>query len=472
MAPSLDTHILLAACQDTELAQEIPNVDPETDEIGDPPSSGVFTTALLRELRKADLAYTSYTTLIRNLLASHRDFRPRFSQKSERQTFQCEGRNQDRLLFSVQFSISKGKISLMHTQDKAVYRVRVGNAQGIVPGTEFGVFTDRMDTKAPPLALLVARDVGPTMSQLYSMEPNNPLDIPGGAYATIIKYNDHSSGVRVWVDEEVRKNEFWQHILSNLHPLPIFWANPTSSGPHDLEMRLSGEDVKIKGGHLTPGELGTTHTLRRSYDPKRLVEMLSAIVYFNYHLKVKNNEAPLREELEIKLHELTEKSSSWGSIIYERRGDDLFGDRVSSGAVTFLRPDPDKAFGLELINKSKEDLYPYILYYDFEDYSVSCLYGPPGRSVKPPLPAGKTLTIGYGSAGAQPFQVDFTNPKSEKEYGAFILLVAGEWIDIDYLQQESPFADIPLSARGERRGRHDSVVWDNIVVRVEMTKSA
>ncbi|CAE6436192.1 unnamed protein product [Rhizoctonia solani] len=470
MAPSLDTHILLAACRDTELAQEIPNIDPDSNEIGDPPSSGVFTTVLLKELRKADLAFTSYATLLRNAMASHRDYRPKFSNLLEKQTFQCEGRNLDRLLFSVQFSISKGKISLMHTVDKAVYRVRVGSAQGIVPGTEFGVFTDRMDAKSPPLALLVARDVGTTMSQLYSMEPNNPLDIPGSAYATIIRYNDHSGGVRIWVDGPVKENEFWKRILINLQPLPILWADSNSPGHHDLEMLLSGEDIELREGDLTPGKLGTTHTLRHSYEPKRLVEMLSAIVYFHYHLKVKNNRTSLRTQVEIKLLELSERSHDWGSVIYQAKGGDLFEDRVASGIVTTLHADPDRILGLELVNNSIDNLYPYVLYYDFEDYSISCLYEPAGRSVKPPLPAGKTLAIGYGSAGSQPFQVDFTNPKSNKEYGAFLLLVAGEWIDVSYLQQDSPFADIPLDARGERRGHHDSVVWDNIIVRVEVIK--
>ncbi|ELU42943.1 caspase domain-containing protein [Rhizoctonia solani AG-1 IA] len=465
LAPSLDTHILLAACQEEELAQEIPNVDPETHELGNPPSKGVFTSTLLHELRKADLGYTSYTTLFRNMLSTHREFRPKLSQPLGRQTFQCEGRNQDRLLFSVQFSISKGKISLMPTSDKAVYRARVGSAQGVVPGTEFGVFTDRMDSKAPPLAMLVARSVGPTMSELFSIEPNNPQDIPGGAYATIIKYNDHSNGVRIWVDEGVRADEFWQRIITNLQPLPIFWADSKSPGHQDMEIVMFGEDIHVRGGHLTPGNLGNPHTLRRHYDEKRLVEMLCAIVYFHYHLKVKNNDAPLREKLGVTLRELKEKNNNWGSIIYESVGNDLFGESVSNGTVTIIHPDPDKIYGLELVNNSTENLYPYILYYDFEDYSVTCLYEPAGRTVKPPLPASKTLVIGYGSTGSQPFQVDFTNPRSIKEYGAFVLLVASQWVDIGYLQQGSPFENIPMDARGERRGSLDSIVWDNIIIR-------
>ncbi|KAF8752283.1 Caspase domain [Rhizoctonia solani] len=312
LAPSLDTHILLAACQEEELAQEIPNVDPETHELGNPPSKGVFTSTLLHELRKADLGYTSYTTLFRNMLSTHREFRPKLPSHLD-----------DRR------SSAKGKISLMPTSDKAVYRARDG-LQGSSP-----------------------RDAGREKCRTnhvgtISIEPNNPQDIPGGAYATIIKYNDHSNGVRIWVDEGVRADEFWQRIITNLQPLPIFWADSKSPGHQDMEIVMFGEDIHVK-----------------------------------------NSDAPLREKLGVTLRELKEKNNNWGSIIYESVGNDLFGESVSNGTVTIIHPDPDKIYGLELVNNSTENLYPYILYYDFEDYSVTCLYEPAGRTVKPPLPAVK-----------------------------------------------------------------------------------
>ncbi|KDN42035.1 hypothetical protein RSAG8_07080, partial [Rhizoctonia solani AG-8 WAC10335] len=465
MAPSLETHILLAACQNDEQAQEITNIDPESEEVS---CSGIFTTTLLGVLRKCNLESTSYTTLLRNLLVARRDYHRKSIERVASQTFQCEGRNQDRILFSVQYSISKGKIALIPTKDRSVYRVRVGSALGIVPGTEFGVFSDKMDTTAPPIAILVARDVGSIDSHLHSAEPNEPPKIPDNAYATIIRYNDHSNGVRIWVDDAIKQNEFWRNILTSLDSLPVSWA--VSRQAHDVELLSASDGIQLKGTHLTPGKLATSHFLKQRQGVKRLVDTLTAVIYFHFHLKHNNKEAPVRVNLEMKLLELNEKSNSWGSIIYEPTGDDLLGDSVKDGTVATLYPDPDKVFGMELINNSHENLYPYLLYYDFEDYSVGSLYEPPGRSVKAPLPAGKSLTIGYGSGGSQPFQVDFTNPKSDKEYGAFVLLVFSEWVDIAYLQQESPLGLSSFDGRGERRGNHKPTVWDNIIVRVEMVK--
>ncbi|CAE6524792.1 unnamed protein product [Rhizoctonia solani] len=382
MAPSLETHILLAACQEEELAQEIPN------ENGELPSSGVFTSALLQELRQCHLATTSYRSLIRKLLKA-RGHLSKVSLGIVPQTFQCEGRNQDRLLFSIQYSISKGKIGLISTSDNSVYRVRIGSAQGIVPGTEFGVFTGGMDPTSPPLAVLVARDVGSTISQLHSPDPNSPPSIPKDAYATIVKYNDHSNGVRIWVEEAVKQNTLWQTVLNSksLGSLPICWANSPEN--HDLALISSSRGVELQGSHLTPGQLETSHVIDHDIEAEDLVQVLKAVVYFHFHLKIQNKEAPVRSQLNMTLRELNEKDTSWGSIIYEPKGYDIFGDNVSNGTVTTLYPNPDKIFGLELINNSEENLYPYVLYYDFEDYSVGCLYEPPGQSVKAPLRAGQ-----------------------------------------------------------------------------------
>ncbi|KAH7337408.1 caspase domain-containing protein [Rhizoctonia solani] len=468
LAPSLETHVLLAACRDDELAQEIPNVDEESGEVGDPPSSGVFTTALLKELGKCNLATTSYTTLIRNLLAGYREYLSKSTEPLLPQTFQCEGRNQDRLLFSVQYSVSKGKISLITTTDKAVYRVRVGTAQGVVAGTEFGVFSTSMSSMAPPLAILVAKDVGPMSSHLHGAEPNSPPDIPKDAYVTILRYNDHSNGVRIWVDEAVKELPPWKEALASLKSLPVSWA--ASREGHDIELLPSKVGVELRGAHLIPGQIETSHTIDHGRTGQQLAELLAAVVYFHFHLKIRNKNAPVRTQLGMALRELIEKDNSWGSIIYEAKGDNLFGNSLAAGTVATLYPDTDKAFGLELTNHSGENLYPYVLYYDFEDYSVGCLYEPPSRSGRPPLQAGGTLAIGYGSSGSQPFQVDFTNPESDKEYGAFVLLVFSEWVDITYLQQESPLEAKLFESRGERRGRYTSSVWDNIIVRVEMVK--
>ncbi|KAF8596658.1 hypothetical protein BDV93DRAFT_423304, partial [Ceratobasidium sp. AG-I] len=113
------------------------------------------------------------------------------------------------------------------------------------------------------------------------------------------------------------------------------------------------------------------------------------------------------------------------------------GDSLASGATAELRADPKKRYGIELSNTSDKDLFPYVLYYDLEDYSIGCLYGPPGHATSPPL--AKTigrLPIGYGSSGLDPFQVEMSN-NSPRELGFFVLFVATQWVDIAHMTQES-----------------------------------
>ncbi|CAE6411637.1 unnamed protein product [Rhizoctonia solani] len=474
MGPTLETHILLAACKSQERAQEITNEDFDLGDIIEPKASGVFTTALLKELRKCDLSTMSYATLTRKLLADPASY------IIQPQTFQCEGRDRDRLVFSVQNSILKRDIGVVQTSEKGVYRVNIGSAQGVVPGTEFGVFypdpkpshaSSHTDSTSTPRMILAATDVGPTISQLRNLRSNGPPEIPIDAYVTILRYNDHD-GVRIWVDEAVRQDKFWQGVLMKLDPLPIVWV--ASRINHSLELFLSNGDLELRGSHWIPGQFGGPHTLKRAMESGELVNRIDAIVYFYFNLKVQNDQAPVRDKLGIALRELKAGSTSQRSPGYEAQGGDLFGDNVLAGTVATLHADLDKVFGLKITNNSEHDFFPYVLYYDFEDYSVGSLYEPPGRTTRAQLLAGTSMTIGYGPGTSSPFQVDFTNPKSEKEYGAFVLLVFSEWVDLACFLQDSPLTTDSFS--NERRcteyrpGIWDKLAWDSLVVRIEMVK--
>ncbi|KAG8770087.1 hypothetical protein FRC12_004530 [Ceratobasidium sp. 428] len=65
-APSLATHVLLAACKNDEVAQEFPDKN-EVNEEGEPRYRGLFTMALIAELECCDPATTSYSALMRGV---------------------------------------------------------------------------------------------------------------------------------------------------------------------------------------------------------------------------------------------------------------------------------------------------------------------------------------------------------------------------------------------------------------------
>ncbi|KAF8595038.1 hypothetical protein BDV93DRAFT_403076, partial [Ceratobasidium sp. AG-I] len=113
------------------------------------------------------------------------------------------------------------------------------------------------------------------------------------------------------------------------------------------------------------------------------------------------------------------------------------GDSLATGATAKLQADSKKRYGIKLSNTSNKDLFPYVLYYDLEDYSIGCLYGPPGHTTSPPLvKIDGELPIGYGSSGLDPFQVEMSS-NSSRELGFFVLFVSTHWVDMAHMIQES-----------------------------------
>ncbi|CAE6515789.1 unnamed protein product [Rhizoctonia solani] len=465
MVASSKTHILLAACQNDEQAQEVVNIQPGPERTSIS-FGGIFTSILLSVLQKCDFEKTSYAMFFRNLLVAGSKYycKPSQRPRSARQTFKCKGRNLDRLLFSV----SQARISPIRIMDGSNCRIGIGSVQGIVPGTVFGAFANSMNPTRHLLTTLVAKDVGTISCQLYARDPNAP-SISSDHYLTILRHNDNFKVLRIWVDEEIKRNKLWQSVLTSLYlnTVPISWA--ASREDHDVELVRSNDWVAFRGAHLTLGQLGNFHDLEYTLEADQLRETLTAIIYFHFHLKTQNQQAPVREDISMTLKEIKVVRSS-GSTTYEANKEDLFGDSVPAGTLTTLHLESRKTFGIELTNNSTENLFPYVLYYNFEDYSVRCLYEPPNQWGRAPLQAGKSIAIGDGPNDFDPFLVDFTDPKSSKEYGAFVLLVFSEWVDIAYLKQKSPFSYFALTNRGERLKNHDSGIWDSLVVRVELVK--
>lgn len=464
-ASSLDTHILLAACHNDELAQE---------DFKDGRVAGVFTSALLRALRESDLATTSYSSLLQKILkyaTIEQNGRP-----IRVQTPQCEGRGQDRLLFRTEFSLSKGMIALRRMGDPTRFKVKVGSASGINIGTEFGVFASNTPSTGTPLAHLVAINVGVIDSILSFPQPGQVFEIPSDAYVVVTKYNDRKNGVRLLVTDESKLRPYWQEVFQTLRALPIdvIWTKPDE--PYDLALMPTntGADLLRRDPELD-AELQPV-SLKNEYGARKTTKILVSVIHFHFHLQRRNPDAPLRADLGMRLIELRKspKVASWGYSQYAPADKpvDLFGDSVSSGEVVEMRTDPDKHYGLTIINRSKRSLYPYVLYYDLEDYSIACLSGPASRSMKPPLTPGGEIPVGYGNSDTDPLTVETSSTGAEVQTGFFVLFVSSQWVDISHIEQVSPFDEEDGGTRNisDYHGPPEPPVWDTVVVRVSISQ--
>ncbi|KAG9107593.1 hypothetical protein FRC07_008602, partial [Ceratobasidium sp. 392] len=159
-APSLETHVLLAACRNHELAQEVPYSISDPDPDADAPQwSGLFTTALLAALRECDLATTSYSALMR-LVQRH----VATMMQSMSKTYGKE--------VTIQFALTKGMIHLDRDRYHNTFKIKAGTASGIKKDTELGVYSGNMLDMSELIALLVVTEVTDTEATLRRKEDN------------------------------------------------------------------------------------------------------------------------------------------------------------------------------------------------------------------------------------------------------------------------------------------------------------
>ncbi|KAJ7484542.1 hypothetical protein FB451DRAFT_1232827 [Mycena latifolia] len=90
-------------------------------------------------------------------------------------------------------------------------------------------------------------------------------------------------------------------------------------------------------------------------------------------------------------------------------------------------------YGFTIRNTSKEDLFPYLFFFDPDTYTISLWYSPAGMHAQPPLKSGGgTVTIGMGGEPA----FEFALPKGVSSSSAFLkLFVSTHYLDLDWIQQ-------------------------------------
>ncbi|KAG9103449.1 hypothetical protein FRC06_010755 [Ceratobasidium sp. 370] len=474
LAPSLETHVLLAACQNHELAQEVNNIDPITKEPLDPPTSGFFTAALLKALRECNPATTSYSELMRIVLNYTSRQTSRSSSGLSDQTPQCEGRKKDRLLFRTQFAMSKGMIALLPTRNRTIFRIKAGSASGIKVGTELGVYSGTMSSTSTPLARLVAIEVSPTGAKLGPPTEGSIVEVPPNAYVVVTRYNDQA--VRILVNDESKLPELWKEVFENVRSLAVDVVLSKPGEPSDLVLTPGDGGVTLQRQdpallQLEPSDIVLKHNL----GAEEITRRLASIAHFHFHLQRRNPDSPLRGVVGMQLIELKcniNPALQFEEFVPFETRTDLFGDNLVTGALTTLHGSSEKRYGLVLTNRSNWPLYAYVLYFDLEDYSIGCLYSPPSPSMAPPLKNnGEELGIGYGSSGTEPLRVE-SSGGSGKESGFFVLFVSSTWVDISHLEQPSPFEEEPEFRMGgsEHVVKPDSSAWDIIVAGVSIVQ--
>ncbi|KAJ7117550.1 hypothetical protein C8R44DRAFT_790986 [Mycena epipterygia] len=181
------------------------------------------------------------------------------------------------------------------------------------------------------------------------------------------------------------------------------------------------------------------------------------VTHFNYFLDLHNSDRSLIAGVTLELHRLLGE-------IPGRRPDREVGNLIDGDNRAWLAPDPDIKYGFTIRNTSNHDLFPYLFYFDPDDYTISCLYSPLQQ-----MPLRELLTVGMGAEPA----FEFALPQGMTSSAGFLKIFAfTEYVDLSWIQLDlSPWETVQAPrwrVFNEETLRNGDAHWADLVVTVIM----
>ncbi|PVG04721.1 hypothetical protein CPB86DRAFT_13179 [Serendipita vermifera] len=370
----LSSHVILTACGAKEVAEE--NC-----------WGGVFTQALLKKLRQLGSRALTCSELIQQV-------------SLPRQNPQCEGRHKNRLCFSSKVLLPSTTYSVQQAGD--IYTMNAGTAHGITTGAVFTVYDDKEQTSVQMKALKPDQ-----FSTKLTLAPDQPkFDLQDRAFATQIKAGtDGDLLVHYAQDED----------LTHIAQAATQKANADGKNLYSIvpveERKQASLSVVIESNRILfdiLDEEAARHGMERlsetiTADPKELHRVLLFAGHYFWHYRrkpVKPQKSLVTIEF-MMLQEMPDESDGKRTKVLEPCSDNLINDEK----VIELVSDEDNIYGIKVTNTGKVPLYISAFFFDHNTLAIHSFYQPPtgpGR-VDPSLEPNKSLSIGYGSNGTEPY---------------------------------------------------------------------
>ncbi|KAF8815985.1 hypothetical protein BYT27DRAFT_7209205 [Phlegmacium glaucopus] len=441
------SHVLLAACQQEQLAQETTSDEGYT--------CGFFTNSLIKRLQKTTLHRTTYSELF--------DLLPQMVNQNPH----CEGFNKNRILFSGRVSATGQRTFALMEKDAGVFEIKAGSIHGVVVGTEFVVpdCSATISSISEP-HLLVAVYVDLTSSILSSRPGDAAFIVPKEARASVSDWKNTERILKVFVEPQAQDK--LADLLSSKPPENIqavqssltdtnrtrSFVQVESRFKANLSINLSNEEVVFE--RLDP-LISTYANKTTSFDSsnrlQQLPDILDGIANFNFYLGKQHGGNVLEGMVTMELYCLTGASSNGVS--------DMNVGNLLVNNHTIRELDEKANYGMAILNYSRHDLFPYLFYFDPFSYSIDAWYLPPSMSA--PLRGqhganpGK-VTIGYGAGGGFPLELTLP-PGRSSDTGFLKLFVSTTPVSLDWIAQDSLLDGVSKRHLVDREIL-DSACWD------------
>ncbi|KAJ7321906.1 hypothetical protein DFH08DRAFT_712504, partial [Mycena albidolilacea] len=408
-SPSATSHVLLAACRQDETAREFRYDDNSL-------IHGRFTKQLITWLRRVPLENTTYAELLNHLPVW------------PGQTPQCGGSKRDRLVFNRNYPrIRRRGLALTpHTSDAGIpglFRVNIGTAEGVVPETEFSIHAG--DNSA--LCTLVAHSVR-NEHAILGTKHKQPVTIPEGSHAVVLDWKNNAMVLHVHLppDFPYMSDLFPTTDVTHL-PKGYRYVQAQSLETADILVRAKGQEIIIKSLTSTMIECQCETGFSLNGNTAHLPMVIDGIAHFNYFLE-RHNRSDLFEDVALEMHRLM----GW----YPGRiPDRTVGNMVVNNEVHFS-VQADARYGFTIQNLSPEDLFPYLFFFDPDEYTIKASNIFVHSTA--PLKRNSVLTIGMGSEPAFVFPEKLP-PGVSSSVGFLKLFVSTRPVDLMWIQQKTPF---------------------------------
>ncbi|KAJ7095616.1 caspase domain-containing protein [Mycena epipterygia] len=380
----MESHVLLAACHETQLAQE-----------GDfhGVRRGYFSESLERQL------YTFPLDTITNRDIIH------LKGCWERQHPRVEGVYKTRALFSEAYPKAYNAVPVLEGKKPGLFEIKWGARFLVTDG----------DSK---IGFLTAREVSFNFCVCVFTATDSPTELGRGWKAMVLKWNHTMLKI-------ILPPGFDATVSAALFPVATSVAGPGSEleGPKifsrveedgDIELRVQREALLLNFTVVTLKGIVADPSLKVpdsefSLEPAhitRLPVIMGTIARFHYFLNNQSDMHPI-EGVKLEMHTLQEQAVF------------VAGRQVAA---------TDK-LGYTFFNRSPFKLFPYLFYFDPTTFSIFKCYAPQSSEKVPPLPAW--LVIGYNT-GDEAFVLNGT----PEEVGILKVFLSTENLQIDWIEQD------------------------------------
>ncbi|KAF8961631.1 caspase domain-containing protein [Flammula alnicola] len=415
----LRSHMLIAACSSSELAQESDG-------------HGNFSTAFLKLLRTTSPNELRYSDIL-----THMDQIPS-------QNPQCEGHDQNRYLFDAKVAaVDRLCFNIALVEGRFV--LDAGSIHGITKGAEFAVHPSTELAFKTPLGTLIVETLGPFSATLQPLLGSHGFNITPSAIAVQTKAGERED-IRFYFPLDNSFLPCYEALISVMQSKKANFQNIVLvDRPEDAHLEVAMENGKaiflIKDERVT--QYGLTR-LFHSVDPvvEEIVPVLKAAAHYYWKLNRSSNNPDITHNVQVEVYKLQESLSNFDQFGHPEMTP--VGPNLCRNNVLDFVVEEDAPYGVKLTNNSPRDFYPNLFYFDNSDLSIGPYYQPPTSghyALDVPLKKnGGILTIGYGTGGVPPFAY-FLRDEQNIDVGFLKLFITTKPVDLSSIPQQTPFED-------------------------------